>query len=710
MSCQELCCITPCSPPTAACHPPSPPSPGHAVLARAPLAGPAAATAAAAAAGPLLFRRQDFLRAAGAPAGHPLLLRAAAARAAAVEFTVPLGAGPRLAFLWDHVVAGRPLLPAAAFLEMGAAAGRALLSPAGGGAAAAPALRGTVLAAPCVLPAAEAAPAGAAAPAVLVLSCAIDPPTGALTLSSGTVGGKGAPAVHVRSTLAAQLATPGTKAHAAAGAAGAAGADALRAACRTPTDVAAAYALMAASGLQYGRAFRRLRAVHQGERGGGAAGRLAAAAADAADGFGVNPATLDGLLQLGATVPEEMPGRGAAAAAQVPAALELFAPPAAGEAFWSTAAERAEPLVGFARRGAPPPAAAGAPARPQGRATYRDHVLCAAGGAVACVVQGLEARPAAALATAPAAALAAAQPRARQAAGGDPAEEEMLYDIEWAVAAVAEDAEAAGGPAPAAVPPLATLTLTRRAGAGAAAGATVAALQALPATAPKGAGVLALPGGASAAGAALGGVLRTFAQEQPALGLTSWQPSGAAGACASAAGGPDGALAQAQPAGALALLPPGALPAGVAPDGYGSRLAAGAALVPALQRSAALAAPAPFNLTPVPRGSLGSLVPQPVSLDAPRPAGTVLMAVKAVGLNFRDVLNVSGGLGVAVEDRGVAQLQQQQDQPRQGHTICRVGGLPAAGREPAGQANHITRCAVLHRTPAGPRAVPWQCR
>jgi hypothetical protein len=30
--------------------------------------------------------------------------------------------------------------------------------------------------------------------------------------------------------------------------------------------------------------------------------------------------------------------------------------------------------------------------------------------------------------------------------------------------------------------------------------------------------------------------------------------------------------------------------------------------------------------------------------DAPLPAGTVLMAVKAVGVNFRDVLNVSNGL------------------------------------------------------------------
>ena len=105
-------------------------------------------------------------------------------------------------------------------------------------------------------------------------------------------------------------------------------------------------------------------------------------------------------------------------------------------------------------------------------------------------------------------------------------------------------------------------------------------------------------------------------------------------------------------------------------DGYGSLSSAGARSCPRLLRSSAAApAPMPFQLVPSPRGSLSSLVPSPLALplrasaNGSSPAatgaasyvdglapGTALLAVRAVGLNFRDVLNVSlvQGGGVVV--------------------------------------------------------------
>jgi NADPH:quinone reductase-like Zn-dependent oxidoreductase len=48
-----------------------------------------------------------------------------------------------------------------------------------------------------------------------------------------------------------------------------------------------------------------------------------------------------------------------------------------------------------------------------------------------------------------------------------------------------------------------------------------------------------------------------------------------------------------------------------------------------------------FHLMPKPRGALHNLAPEPVALAEAAP-GEVVMAVRAVGINFRDVLNVLG--------------------------------------------------------------------
>ena len=100
---------------------------------------------------------------------------------------------------------------------------------------------------------------------------------------------------------------------------------------------------------------------------------------------------------------------------------------------------------------------------------------------------------------------------------------------------------------------------------------------------------------------------------------------------------------------------------GAASDGYGDRPASGVILTARLVPSPASAAvphTAPYRLVPSPRGALTNLRRQPLphmisnspvttSAGTVGPAGaslqpgTVLLSVRAVGINFRDVLNVS---------------------------------------------------------------------
>lgn len=83
-------------------------------------------------------------------------------------------------------------------------------------------------------------------------------------------------------------------------------------------------------------------------------------------------------------------------------------------------------------------------------------------------------------------------------------------------------------------------------------------------------------------------------------------------------------------------------PSTPAADVYGHKLTAGTALVPRLLPSRAPSAPTAFSLLPQPRGALADLKPVPLthaSVTKLQP-GQVLLQVRAVGLNFRDVLNV----------------------------------------------------------------------
>jgi hypothetical protein len=54
-----------------------------------------------------------------------------------------------------------------------------------------------------------------------------------------------------------------------------------------------------------------------------------------------------------------------------------------------------------------------------------------------------------------------------------------------------------------------------------------------------------------------------------------------------------------------------------------------------------LLATGPSQLVPEPRGSIDNLIPRPLP-EAPAADGTLVVDVKAVGVNFRDVLNILG--------------------------------------------------------------------
>jgi len=628
----------------------------HAILSAAPASSSAPAparTAHGAAAQPILLQRRDFLQVAGLPIGHPLLYHASALAGGTpvskatslaaerdqmvVEFAVPLAARPRLAFLWDHRVRGVALLPAAAFLEMGAAAARALLPPPGHSAP--PALAGTVLAAPLVLPEQRVGGGASEASGVLMLKCAVSAAAGTLSISSSLVNGGGSSGgvqarlstLHVRSTVATLAAPPPLAPSPAAATDLAAArqappsADTLRAACSTPTDVAAVYSALDAAGLQYGPAFRRLSAVHQGL--GKAAGCLTGGASDAADGYAVHPATLDSLLQLGATVPEAAERQ---RAAMVPASVALFAA-AADVGVESTA------VWGLAQRGVGGCAAAAAAGA--GLSTLRDHRLVASSGSLACTVEGLEARPVHAQQLQSGAAAASAQHTRMQQKMSSEEDEggDVLYEIDWVVD---EQAAAPHHVAPAGSCASLQLVSHRRSSTAVQlAASALAAVQALPAAAGAAGGLLALDGGgsissSSTSSAAIRGLLRSWGQEQSSLTLSAWGSDRQAARPVAA---------HSTRSTALSVLPPGALPAGTM-DGYGHRACAATTRAPVLRASWANSSPAPFNLSPRPRGALSSLVPQPVSL-ALQEEGTALLAVKAVGLNFRDVLNVSGSWG-----------------------------------------------------------------
>ncbi len=316
--------------------------------------------------------------------------------------------------------------------------------------------------------------------------------------------------------------------------------------------------------------------------------------------FLMNPALLDSCLQLGGMVPQD-PGTGTGKRTYIPASLA---------ALYVGAAVGNEACVASVQRPVD--------SRDSESAVLRNHMVVGAAGAVHCRLEGLQSRS------------TTSKMHSIGADAGQGRETDMLYEISW----LAADAEGyiqsivAGAGT--------TITLSHSAGELPIAAASIQALQA--ALTAGAAGVQlstiaqhaknAMPAGSKAVADAgqLWGMLRTTAQECPGIAVTGSDLDAASVLSV----GVDGA--------STLTLRSAAQQAqhGVPPafDGYGSAAAARTLYVPQMRESMARSAPAPFQLLPQPRGSLTSLAPQAVVPNAIQ-AGQVLVAVKAVGLNFR---------------------------------------------------------------------------
>jgi acyl transferase domain-containing protein len=179
-----------------------------------------------------------------------------------VQFEVQLS-HPSVAWLFDHIVGGRPVLPGAAYLEVALAAGRQLL---GSSYAADLALTAVSISAPLVLP------GGPAAAARVQLVVGIDPATGVVSISSSSSssGLTASSTTHVRGSLTRiSSSTDGALlplqliCQQQEGSSDSSF-DRIAAKGLQPLATAGLYADLAKAGLNYGPAFRLLRNVKTG--------------------------------------------------------------------------------------------------------------------------------------------------------------------------------------------------------------------------------------------------------------------------------------------------------------------------------------------------------------------------------------------------------------------------------------------------------------
>jgi NADPH:quinone reductase-like Zn-dependent oxidoreductase len=496
-----------------------------------------------------------------------------------------------------------PLAAGAGYLEMAAAVGQAMLIPGGAASSAGMCLVGTTISAPLILSSPAAAPADYLAAALRAQVAVAD---GSCQLASGST-------VHVSTRFAPAAASVG----AAAGLAAVAATEQLAAACSEPLATEYAYRRLAAAGLQYGPSFRLLRGIKRS--GSAAAAKVQQPAAQLPAEYILNPAVLDCCLQLGGMVPNQPSQQQAASGASqgtfIPAALAALYVGAA----ISSSSNGNGPATALAMR----PAGV----HDSEAAVLRNHMIVGAAGGIVCQLERLESR-----ATSGRGRSAAT---AASAATAELARQDMLYEISWAAA----DYSATAAPLAAGASGSSSMLSLAGAGRGSEqlAAASIAAVQGALVSSAAGLRlqtrsqhiVHALPAGAVSSEAAcqLWGLLRTAAAECQTLAVT-----GADGDTLA-----PGSLAAA----ASAQLLVGSSQASEAFDGYGSAAAGGSRFLPLMQPSAARSSPAPFQLFPQPRGALQNLAPLLLVVSSVAP-GQVLVAVKAVGINFRDVLNVLG--------------------------------------------------------------------
>lgn len=560
------------------------------------------------------------------PPSHALLRRALPTPtvSSAAVFEVAL-AHPAAAFLWQHVVNGRAIFPGAGYLELAAAAVEILLSPA---AAASPtpgmgtALVNVAILAPLLLPAA--ALAGSVRLCVRVALA-----TGTCSVESA---GAAAATVHIHAGLqrmeqpadAADLTSAPSDSQ--AGRTVQAGSlDRAHAAASVPVSTCDLYRDLAAAALQYGPGFRNLRGVkHASGNGGSATGAVQLPISQLPGSFLVGPAVLDNALQLGAAIrPADSNGRGSSAT-YVPASVGLFYVArrlAVGSASKVQAVAERTPGV-----------------EDSSAALSRDlRLICAGDGSVAVTVRALVSRAIGSVGRGAAAAAATAS----NAVSPMPEPEQPMYEVQWLAAGQCEPVKVLPSDNLSASLRLvshssssSSLTLAVSGALAAAQSSLRYGLTSMVLSSTAGAyGKAAAWGPAAASGTVAGyglqGFLRTVAQEASSMLIDSQQTD-----------------AQQVTGTGLSLQLGGISQPPCLFDGYGTGAAGGARFEPRLlPATSAEATPGPYHLVPLPRGALSSLTAVPTAgagLYDPLPAGASLLAVKAVGVNFRDVLNVLG--------------------------------------------------------------------
>ena len=511
--------------------------------------------------------------------------------------------GASLAHLWDHQVSGRPVFPGAAYFEMAAAAAGVLAAAGSGGSNTDAALADVSIVAPLLLPLPGSSGSGA-----VVLQASYSPADGAMAVQSVQAGGRGRPTEHVEG-------------------------HAVFVAASQPRGSKAA-ALPSPQRQRMGPG-RRLLATAMQQRQAAAFAELACSSHDDS-AVNVSPAVMDCCLQL-AAVPA-----GGASKLRIPAGVGLL-----------LLGSRAEPPPGSCHGGSSGflalarPSAELAPGN-DSDATYTDYCLASgSSGLAVCRITEMEARPMGSTAARrkPVRRLV---PAAGGAADGKLRQDEWLYSLEWlthgsggsAAAASAASTAAAGGM---------QLDLSAGGHAGAAAGAIAVGQQAMAgnlqyvalltrgAALPAAAGSPAASSGSASRGmvqaAGLWACARTMAQELSTFTVQAVDLQQQA-----SAKGPAAALLAAPASSAPALLPSAAQ---LDSSPYGYAVQGGSLVAASLQHSAVKPMLSAFQLFPQPRGALQSLVPLPLDVSSVAP-GQVLVAVKAVGINFRDVLNVLG--------------------------------------------------------------------
>lgn len=456
-----------------------------------------------------------------------------------------------LAFLWDHMVSGRPLFPGAGFFEVAAAAASLLNNSSVENAA----LADVAIPAPMVLPELDGSRKGSALLLVAVSG-------GAVTVQSGPPG---TPTVHLTAGISQYYNV---------------------AAALSRSQHSATLAAILAQGPIEAKA---------------AAYAVLPSSTHSESGYLISPAVLDSCLQLGAVK------------AEAGEAGELFVP-AGVKAMLITGNEVAPATYQAISR----PAALPTPPL-SGAVTYTDYQLLTSGSAPpACRIGALEAKP---LRGAP---RGSSKAQATKQVQG----EDLLYQLQWLTLQSGGDTSA---------PSIHTGSSFQLGSSSTQAASTAHAISICQ-------GVIqhSLPGlelttrGAYlptqpfsdpyqamlAAGA--WGVTRTAAQELPSHALSALDLGNA---------GPRNPTFS---TGSAENRPPNPIPA----SPYGCAVQGKALVAVALVSSNAAQALPPFHLMPRPRGALKDLQLDPVKAEAG--PGQVLVAVKAVGINFRDVLNVLG--------------------------------------------------------------------